>query len=139
MAQETQYYELSYLLKPTLGEEEIKEFKNELKIAIEERNGIVESSDNAQKRKLAYEMNNFHEAHFGVMRFTIFPHTVEGLQELLLSKEHLIRHMVVKWQRHELKKPPAPKPTYTPKKEEKEKTTIETIDKKLDEILQDEI
>lgn len=133
-----QYYEISYLLKPTIGEEALPETESVLKQAIESIEGLIESADMPVKRRIAYLIGGFHDVFFGAIRFTANPEKVHALEEKFNSVDAVIRHLTVKWQRPQLRTVHrTPNLTYTPKKEEQTETDIAALDKQLEEILKE--
>jgi len=97
MSQNTNY-EIMYIIRPNIDEEEktalVERFDNILK-----DNGaeVIESKD-WEKRRLAYEMNGFHEGIYHIVKVSS-PSTAGAINEfdrLAKINDGIIRHMIVK-------------------------------------------
>src|SRR3989344_3866485 len=117
MVKESESYELSYLLKPTIAEDELNTRENELKKIIEEAKGTVESSDFPKKRPLSYSIEKESSAFFGVFRFVIDPQSLKLLREKINEIAVILRYLIVVWEKPEQKTDKIAAPAYTPKQE----------------------
>lgn len=91
-------YEVLYIIRPDLGEEGkkalVEQFDNILK-----DNGaeIIESSDWATKRRLAYEIEGYREGDYWLVTFTTeSSEPIDEFQRLALINDDILRHMVVR-------------------------------------------
>lgn len=90
-------YEIMFIVKPTLSEDEVKGvFKNFENIITTNGAKIVDSRDMG-KRELAYEIDNFRSGHYFVM--TVEANDDKALKEFdrlsLISKD-IVRHLITK-------------------------------------------
>lgn len=91
-------YEILYIIRPDLGEEGkkalVEQFDNILK-----DNGaeIIESSDWAKNRRLAYEIEGYREGDYWLVTFTTEnSEAIDEFQRLALINDDILRHMVVR-------------------------------------------
>jgi len=98
------FYELGYLLVPTISESEVTEMRGKIKQAIATVGATAKTEGDVHFIDLAYEMVKkvksknikFDQAHFGWIKFT-----AEGAQSALLEKElkkhpEVLRTIVIK-------------------------------------------
>ena len=128
------YYELSYILSPSLKEEEVVTIEEELKTLLANAGAQMESWDNPKRQFLAYEINDSKEAVFGAYRFNVAKDKIEALQKSLRGNSKIIRFMLLEWKKFEarvrLPKPPMRQA------EEQVPTDEKALDEKLEEIFQ---
>ena len=140
------YYELTFIANPTLEQKEIENLINSVKEDILVLGGEIKNELQPKAIQLAYPIKKFKNAYLVSFDLEIEAQKSEELKKKLDQKEEILRYILFKKQ--------APK--ITPQKEsvqspssktEKEKTKkikkpvkveLEEIDKKLEEILQNE-
>ena len=148
MAKESQLYEIGVLIKPELSVEEAAAELGNVRLEIERRNGILESTTDPKPRKLAYPIKKISQAYFAALQFSVTPAAVTAIEKTVSDNQNILRCLVLSWTRTPrepvLQKPARIKPPemptlYTPMKPdeggEKEKVDEKELDKKLDEIL----
>ena len=131
------YYEISYIVRPTGGEDNAESIDSSLRGLLAERGAIIESWDSPKPRTLSYEINKSREAVFGALRFNAKSEEIEKIEEQLRERKDLLRFMLLEW-----KKAPLRTFTRTHKPAEKTETPAESdkaIDEKLDEIFKTEL
>ena len=138
-------YELSYLLSPSLNEEEVLTYAGKLTTLIEESKGMIRRVEGPKKRQLSYPINKQKQAYFGWTTFSLAPEFAVSLEKKLKGQESMLRHLLVE-EEVEVLRPmplrvvpsrpvrPRPAPLKMPKPVE-EKLDLEALDKKLEEIL----
>jgi len=154
-------YEITLLLPPVLKDKEISEITQKTKEWIKELEGTP-LSEEITKRQLAYPINKYQQGFYLSLGFLLEPKNLPQLEEKLRLAENILRFLIV--QRLTKKQPvsqttkpsTSSKPketktapqkseeikeekTQTPKKPIQEKAQIEELDKKLEEILGEEI
>ncbi|WP_071461054.1 30S ribosomal protein S6 [Bacillus massilinigeriensis] len=89
-------YEIMYIIRPNI-EDEAKKALVERFAGILTDNGseIVEAKDWG-KRRLAYEINDFRDGYYQLVRVNAEPAAVEEFSRLAKINEDIIRHMVIK-------------------------------------------
>lgn len=93
MAKTSEKYEVMYIIDPTLGEEETSAIVEKFK-ALVEQNGTLDEQEDMGKRKLAYEINDFSEGHYVLVKFTSAPDFPAELSRVLGITDGVIRSLV---------------------------------------------
>ena len=93
MAKTTEKYEVLYVLKPNLTEEETQAIVEKFKTLIEQ-NGTVDEMEEWGKRKLAYEINYLTEGYYVLVKFTSGPELPAELDRILGITDGVIRSLV---------------------------------------------
>ncbi len=92
------HYELLFVLKPTLTEEENKA-KFDAIMAVLEKNGCeVASVDNMGVRKLAYQIDKFERGHYYVVYYKAEPSVIDEILRNLRYTEEVIRFLNIKYE-----------------------------------------
>ena len=93
MAKTSEKYEVMYIIAPNLGEEETQAVVERFK-TLTEQNGTVDELEEMGKRKLAYEINDFSEGHYILMKFSSAPEFPAELDRVLGITEGVIRSLI---------------------------------------------
>ena len=88
-------YEAIFILRPTLGEEEMKEAVERFKNFIE-TNATIETFDEWGNRKLAYTIEDHNEGYYIFTTFEALPTFPQQLERLFRISEDVIKFIVVK-------------------------------------------
>jgi len=110
---ENQVYELSYLLLPSIPEENLSEVVSKIEKVIEDKGGKKIDGENPFLRELAYEMSKVvgasryvvKNAYVGWVKFELptledaEQHPVEEIKELVEKMEEVLRFLLVKAER----------------------------------------
>ncbi|MBI2052879.1 MAG: 30S ribosomal protein S6 [Candidatus Ryanbacteria bacterium] len=136
MAQELEYYELTYLLPPSISEEEATSIAENLKSLLGSYSAEIDSWDSPRKRFLAYHIQREKEAYVGALRFTAGPEQAGEIKEKAKMRKPILRTMLMKWQKEIPRQKPV-RPSYTPKPELEVPTDEQALDRRLEEILGD--
>ena len=91
-------YELAVVVKPDLTEDAFNIAFDELKNLIEKAGGAVEKVEQWDKKKLAYEIQKFHEGFYNFIFFSATPNVSLELESKLRINENILRYLIV---RHE--------------------------------------
>lgn len=89
-------YEAMYIVRPDLADGEVQKIADRFKSVVEEKGGTVESAAKWDKRKLAYEINDFREGNYILMHFEAGPAVPQELNRLLGINDDVIRHRIFK-------------------------------------------
>lgn len=132
MSGETKYYELSYLLSPSLSPDDVLASEEELRVLLGGYNTTIDSWDSPKPRRLAYPIKDETEAYMGALRFMMSPENSVQLKRALDNKKKLLRTFFVEWR----KAPPRryPRMTRPVQKEEQVPTDEKALDEKLNEL-----
>ncbi|MCD6141153.1 30S ribosomal protein S6 [Candidatus Acetothermia bacterium] len=88
-------YEIVYVIKPDLSDEERAEKVARIQSLITDHNGEVEDMDDWGKRVLAYEIKHYSEGYYGLINFRLPPESVAAVEERLNIDEDLLRYQIV--------------------------------------------
>ncbi|MCZ6103651.1 30S ribosomal protein S6 [Campylobacter ureolyticus] len=92
------HYEVLFILKPTLTEDEIKERVDFVKEIITKNDGEVASVIEMGARKLAYTIDKYERGVYFVIYFTAPTSLIEELVRNLRYNEDVIRFLTVKYE-----------------------------------------
>lgn len=93
MAKASEKYELMYILRPDLSEEETAAAVEKFK-ALVEANGTLEELEEMGKRKLAYEIDYLTEGCYVLMKFTSGPDFPAELDRVLGITDGVLRRLI---------------------------------------------
>ncbi len=113
-------YEVTYILRPTLEENEVEERANAIGEIVKGQGGEVVSIERLGRRRLAYEIKDVREGNYVVMQFRSDGAVSKELERLLKLHEDVLRELVVRLDAKMLTHmkalaaaaPPAPTATY---------------------------
>lgn len=110
-------YEVTYILRPNLEENEVTERTNAIAEQLKGNGGEVLSTDLLGKKRLAYEIKDVREGIYAVMRFRSETATAHELERQLGLNEDVMRALLIKLDKHAIaaeKAAPAPAPATAP-------------------------
>lgn len=110
-------YEVTYILRPNLEENEVTERTNAIAEQLKGNGGDVLSTELLGKKRLAYEVNEVREGIYAVMRFRSDAATAHELERQLGLNEDVMRALLIKLDKHAIaaeKAAPAPAPAPAP-------------------------
>ena len=88
-------YEIVYVIKPDLTDEERTDKIERIYSLITENGGEIEETTNWGKRSLAYEIRHYSEGHYSLTTFRLPPPAVKSLKERLNIDEEILRFQIV--------------------------------------------
>jgi len=91
------HYELLFVLKPTLTEEENKERFEHVKGILEKNGCEIAKIDDMGVRKLAYEIDKHERGHYYVIYYKADPAVIDEILRNLRFTEEVIRFLNVKY------------------------------------------
>ncbi len=89
-------YELIYIVRPDLPEEDHETVSERTTKVIDERDGNLLRIDDWGNRKLAYEIQKFNKGHFVLFNFLGSPDVVAELERTLRIDDRVLRFLTVK-------------------------------------------
>ena len=90
-------YELMFILKPDLAEEEIVETKDRLKQIIADFGGeFVNEADGWGKKRLAYNIDNYTEGIYSLWYLKGQPDTAQELDRVIKLSDRYLRHIIIR-------------------------------------------
>jgi len=87
-------YELMLAINPQFEEEELASLIEKVKKIISKEKGEVTNINKWGKRKLAYEIKDFTEAIYVVMKFNIDELSISEFERVLKLEEKIIRYLL---------------------------------------------
>jgi len=141
-------YELGYHLIPTLAEEEVPQYVNKIKDALDSYGAVVISEESPKRMELAYTMypsvNNkkqkYDKAYFGWIKFETDTESVEAFKKNMDGMDEVFRFLLIITVRENTM---APKKLFmTPKKRttrggEEDKMDVTQVDKEIDALIEE--
>jgi small subunit ribosomal protein S6 len=89
-------YEALYIVNPDLSEEEVAAIIEKYKAAVEAQGAEVESADQWEKRRLAYEVKGQTEGIYVLMTFKAEAAAAAELDRLFRIADDVLRHIIVR-------------------------------------------
>lgn len=89
-------YELMFIVKPELEEENVNAVVEKFKTLIVNNGGEEATIDTWGKRRLAYDINDFHEGIYFLFNFKGVPETAQELDRVLKITDEILRFMIIR-------------------------------------------
>ncbi len=89
-------YELVFVLKPDIADENLDAAVEKTSQLITNRGGTITATEKWGKRKLAYPIKEFTEGNYILSRFKLQPASSRELENNLQIAEEIIRYLIVK-------------------------------------------
>lgn len=90
-------YELMFILKPDLSEEEINDSKERLQKIIADFGGeFVNEADGWGKKRLAYSIEDYMEGIYSLWYFQGQPETAQELDRIIKLSDKFLRHIILR-------------------------------------------
>ena len=91
-----QAYEVMYIIRPDLEEEEVKVNVDKFAEIVSSNGGTELKTELMGKRRLAYEVKKFNQGYYVLMNFNGEARTVEELERLMKISDAVIRYLTTK-------------------------------------------
>lgn len=88
-------YEIMYIIRPNIEEEAKKALIERFDNVISNNGGEIVESKDWGKRRLAYEINDFRDGYYQLMKVNSEPNVVEEFSRLAKISDDIIRHIVI--------------------------------------------
>jgi small subunit ribosomal protein S6 len=95
-------YEVTYILRPNLEENEVGEKTGAISEQLKANGGEILNVELLGKKRLAYEVNDVREGIYAVMRFRSDAATAHELERQLGLNEDVMRTLLIKLDKHAL-------------------------------------
>lgn len=89
-------YEVMLLIDPSLDEEALAAVVEKATGVITSQGGVVDSSENWGKRRLAYEIGKLTDGDYTVVQFHATPEAIAELDRVLHITDPVARYMIVR-------------------------------------------
>lgn len=90
-------YEIMFIVRPTLGEDDVKKVVKDFKGVITNNGGKVTKEENMGQRELAYEIKDFKSGYYYVFEVEAkSDKAVKEFDRLALINNDIVRHLITK-------------------------------------------
>lgn len=90
-------YEIMFIVRPTLGEDDVKKVVKTFKDIITKNEGKVTKEENMGQRELAYEIKDFKSGYYYVFEVEAKgDKAVKEFDRLALINNDIVRHLITK-------------------------------------------
>ncbi|MEW8969785.1 30S ribosomal protein S6 [Mesobacillus jeotgali] len=89
-------YEIMYIIRPNIEEEAKKALTERFSSILTENGAEVSEAKEWGKRRLAYEINDFRDGYYQLVKVNATPEAVEEFSRLAKINEDILRHIVIK-------------------------------------------
>lgn len=127
------FYELTYLMRPDLTEKELREERESIANLITKNGGILNEVNLPKKIRLAFPIQKMKEGFLADLNFFLERGKLKEIEKGLKSNGKIVRFLILR------KKGERPMVEIQRLKPKKEKVSLEEIDKKLKEILKENV
>ena len=90
-------YEIMFIIRPTLGEAEVKKVAKDFKDIITKNGGKVTKEENMGQREFAYEIKDFKSGYYFVFEVEAKDDkAIKEFDRLALINNDIVRHLITK-------------------------------------------
>ncbi|MCM3574892.1 MULTISPECIES: 30S ribosomal protein S6 [Mesobacillus] len=89
-------YEVMYIIRPNIEEEAKKALTERFSAILTENGAEISEAKEWGKRRLAYEINDFRDGYYQLVKVNATPAAVEEFSRLAKINEDILRHIVIK-------------------------------------------
>ena len=90
-------YEIMFIVRPTLGEDEVKKVVKDFSSIITKNGGKVTKEENMGQRELAYEIKDFKSGYYFVFEVEAKDDkAIKEFDRLALINNDIVRHLITK-------------------------------------------
>ncbi|MBT2684859.1 30S ribosomal protein S6 [Bacillus sp. ISL-37] len=89
-------YEIMYIIRPSIEEEAKKALTERFSTILTENGAEVAEAKEWGKRRLAYEINDFRDGYYQLVKVNATPAAVEEFSRLAKINEDILRHIVIR-------------------------------------------
>ena len=90
-------YEIMFIVRPTLGEDEVKKVVKDFSSIITKNGGKVTKEENMGQRELAYEIKDFKSGYYFVFEIEAKDDkAIKEFDRLALINNDIVRHLITK-------------------------------------------
>jgi len=125
------FYELTYLVSSSLSEPEVKDIQQKLNSFIQDKGGILDSSNPPEKINLSYQIKKGNQAFLVSQNFYLKPEEMNNLENKIKTESNILRFLI--FSKKKIKEEEIPKRRLVKKTEKK--AELKDIEQKLEEIL----
>jgi small subunit ribosomal protein S6 len=93
---DSRQYELTYILPPSLAEDEITAMQETVQGWIAMHGGEITKVSQWGRRRLAYSLQNYKEGYYILYQFTTAPNNLKDLDRRLRLDTSVLRHLIIR-------------------------------------------
>jgi len=151
-----EHYELLYIIPAKYSEKELQPIIDRVTHLIKKNGGEFTKDDNLGKMKLAYPIKHVHQGYYILNEFNLRPINLKKIDDSLKLDSDILRHLIVKKKiktQKEIEEEKLAEKRLLQEKEKEikkeeikeeapvkgKKISLEELDKKLDEILKNDV
>lgn len=158
MKLENTHYDLTLIVPATAAENEHPQIVSEIKNLLEQIGATEAKTQDLGRKKLAYAIKNLRHGFYFSFEFNVIPEKIKQLDTALKLNKHVLRHLIVKkkvksekqktreekirtgkLKQEHLKQETEEKEKRRERASVKPKISLEDLDKKLDELLDEKV
>lgn len=89
-------YEIMYIIRPNIEDEAKKALTERFSGILSDNGAEISEAKDWGKRRLAYEINDFRDGYYQLVKVNAEPAAVEEFSRLAKISEDIIRHIVIR-------------------------------------------
>lgn len=89
-------YETIFILKPDFPEEDTAKFVTQMEEVVTSTGGTMQKTDRMGRRRLAYQIQKYHEGEFVLLASESEPATIQEVERRLKVAEPVLKYMTVR-------------------------------------------
>jgi small subunit ribosomal protein S6 len=89
-------YEIMYIIRPSIEDEAKKALTERFSGILSDNGAEISEAKDWGKRRLAYEINDFRDGYYQLVKVNAEPAAVEEFSRLAKISEDIIRHIVIR-------------------------------------------
>lgn len=89
-------YETIFILKPDFPEEDTAKFVTQMEEVVTSTGGTLQKTDRMGRRRLAYQIQKYHEGEFVLLASESEPATIQEVERRLKVAEPVLKYMTVR-------------------------------------------
>lgn len=131
------FYELTYLIKPDLSEQGLRDLSEKVNSFIQEEGGILDKGLKEVRKKLGYPIQKQGTAFLRTTTFYLGPEKLGSLEKKIKETSEILRYIFLTKKTPKAVSEIKTKPRAPKKIKPKIKVELKEIEKKLEEILEE--
>lgn len=93
---EPRQYELTFILPPSMAEDEVNNIQDTISGWVTGQQGEVTKASHWGRRRLAYPIQNYKEGYYILLEFDSDPEAIKDLDRRIRLNASIIRHLIVR-------------------------------------------
>jgi len=89
-------YEVMYIIRPNIEDDARKALVERFSKILTDNGAVITEEKDWGKRRFAYEINDFRDGYYQIVKFEAEPAAVQEFDRLAKINEDILRHLIVK-------------------------------------------